>query len=447
MQVVIMGGGQVGEHLARVLSQHGLDVVLIEQDEERARVLEEILDVQVVAGSGVSVQLLRQYEIANADLFVSATGNDEANLVGASLAKKLGAQKTIARIGSVDYFKDAVELAGAFHVDQILSPQELTASHATEYLRSPGSVSMDVFLDGQVYARTYTLDGGSPLVGRALTNTRGILPEHVLVALVRRDGESIIPRGDDVLRENDVVTFIGKSQKFEKLEKLVTARPSVRGTVTIAGASSVGVFLAQKLLNGGMYNVRILERNSERASEVSDILNREVLVLDATSQDALREANLDASAAFVAATDADDRNILAALIAKEFGVPLRLAVVRQQDLSRITRQLDINHILVPREIFAERVLESIRSRECIFRRVLENDHAEILEFKVRENSAVANAVIHMAGFPRQSLVAAIHSKTKTFIANGQDIIYPGDRVVVLAQRDVVSDVIDLFRER
>ncbi len=447
MRIVIMGGGQVGEQLARVLTQDTLDVVLIEQDEDRARTLEDILDIQVVTGSGVSVQLLRRCGIAETDLFISASGNDEANLVGASLAKKLGAKKAIARIGSVEYFKDAVELAGAFHVDQILSPQELTASYAMEYLKSPGSVSLDVFLDGQVYARTYTIGSDSPLVDKALVDTKGILPEHVLVALIRRESQSIIPGGGDVLRENDVVTFIGKSQKFEKLEKMVSAKAAIKGTVTIAGASSVGVFLAQKLINGGVYNVRLLERNEARAREVSEILNREVLVLDATSQDALAEAHLEASAAFVAATDTDDRNILAALIAREFGVPLRLAVVRQQDLSRITRQLDINHILVPREIFADRVLETIRSKECLFRRVLESDQAEILEFKVKENSAVANTVIHLAGFPRQSLVAAIHNRTKTFIANGQDIIRPGDRVVVLAKREVVPDVIDLFRER
>lgn len=447
MRVLIMGGGQVGEQLARVLTQDTLDVVLIEQNEERARILEDRIDAQIVMGSGISVQLLRQCAIADADLFVSATGNDEANLVAASLAKKLGAKKSIARIGSVDYFRDAVELASAFHVDQILSPQEVTASYALEYLRGHGSVSMEAFLDGQIYARTYAIDADSPLVGKKIGDTRTILPEHVLVGLVRRDGESIIPRGDDVLLENDMVTFIGKAQKFEKLEKLVAIKLPVRGTVTIAGASSVGVFLVQKLINSGTYNVRLLELSSERAREVSELLNQEVLVLDATSQDALSEAHLETSAAFVAATDADDRNILAALIAKEFGVKQRLAVVRQQDLSRITRQLDINHILVPREIFADRILETIRSRECMLRRVLEDERAEILEFKVRENSIVAGTVIRMIPFPRQSLVTAIQSKGKTFIANGDDRILPGDRVAVLARREVVPDVIELFRAR
>ncbi len=442
MNVFIMGAGQVGAHLARVMAEEGHGVTLIESDPRRVEDVDFHLDVRVVAGSGTSSTLLKELEIANADLFVATSGHDEANLVAASLAKKLGAKKTVARVGQYAYFQEALELAASFHVDRILSPQELTARQAITYLEHPGMVMLDNFAGGLIQAFSFHLDEASHLRG-PIAGLK--LPEHTLVGLVRRGAETIIPRGDDSLEPGDQVTFIGKAHKGQVFEELVNKKLDRLHTVTIAGASSVGLFIAQKL---GKYRftVKLVERDRERCEEAARLLERaEVIHSDVTSIDAMKEERLDASSVFISATDKDDRNILSALLAKELGVPHCLAVVRQPDFSVLISRLGVNHALIPRVIFAAHLLEMTRELgNAESRTALEEEQAEILEFIAREGHPATERPLASAGFPRGSLVAAIARKGKVFIAGGADRIEPKDRVIVIAKRSVAADVHRMF---
>jgi len=441
MNVFIMGAGQVGAHLAKVMAEEGHGVTLIESDPRRVEDVDFHLDVRVVAGSGTSSGLLRELDIGSADLFVATSGHDEANLVAASLAKKLGAKKTVARVGQYTYFHEALELAGAFHVDHILSPQELTARQAIAYLEHPGLVMLDDFAGGLIQAFSFHLDEASPLRGPI---ARLKLPEHTLVGLIRRGAETIIPRGDDALEPGDQVTFIGKAHKGQIFEELVKKKLDRLHTVTIAGASSVGLFIAQKL---GRYRftVKLVERDRERCEEAARLLEHtEVIHSDVTSLDAMKEERLDASSVFIAATDKDDRNILAALLAKELGVPHCLAVVRQPDFSVLISRLGVNHALIPRVIFATHLLELTKAQGCQSRTVLEEEQAEILEFIAREGQPATGQPLASAGFPRGSLVAAIARRGKVFIAGGADRIEPKDRVVIIAKKSVAADVVRMF---
>lgn len=442
MNVFIMGAGQVGAHLARVMAEESHGVTLIESDPKRVEDMDFHLDVRVVLGSGTSSALLKSLEIEKADLFVATSGHDEANLVAASLAKKLGAKKTVARVGQYTYFQEALELAASFHVDRILSPQELTARQAITYLEHPGMVMLDNFAGGLIQAFSFHLDEASPLRGPI---ARLKLPEHTLVGLIRRGAETIIPRGDDSLEPGDQVTFIGKAHKGQVFEELVNKKLDRLHTVTIAGASSVGLFIAQKL---GKYRftVKLVERDRERCEEAARLLEHaEVIHSDVTSIDAMKEERLDASSVFISATDKDDRNILSALLAKELGVPHCLAVVRQPDFSVLISRLGVNHALIPRVIFAANLLEMTRELgNAESRTALEEEQAEILEFVAREGHPAIERPLMAAGFPRGSLVAAIARRGKVFIAGGADRIEPKDRVIIIAKRSVAADVHRLF---
>jgi len=441
MNIFIMGAGQVGTHLAHFLTEEGHDITLIELDPDRVKEIDDQLDVRLVTGSGTSSILLRELQIEAADLFVATSGHDEANLVAASLAKKLGAKKTVARINQHAYYQDAMELATAFHVDRILSPQELTARQAVSFLEHPGIVTLDDFAGGLVHAFSFQMDESQWLDAPI---SKLALPEHTLVGLINRGDESLIPRGDDQLRRGDFVTFIGKSHKVQAFEDLLKKKVARPHTVTIAGASSVGLFIAQKL-EKHRFTVILVERDITRCEEASRLLARaEVINADATSMDALKRDRLDTSSVFIAATDKDDRNILAALLAKELGIPHCMAVVRQPDFSVLTSRLGVDHTLIPRVIFGAHILDMTLSQECLARSVLKREQAEILEFVVREGARVSGQMLSSAGFPRGSLMAAIVRKDKVFIPIGKDVIMPRDRVVMIAKKLMVPEVIRMF---
>ncbi len=441
MNIFIMGAGQVGTHLARILTEEGHDVTVVEINPEKVRNLDFALDVRVVEGSGTSSVLLRELGVDRCDLFVSTSGHDEANLVAASLAKKLGARKTVARIGQHSYYDDALELASAFHVDRILSPQELTARQAVSYLEHPGLVTLDDFAGGLVHAFSFQIDE-SPWLDKPISQIQ--LPEHTLIGLIMRGNDTIIPRGDDQIRRGDLVTFVGKSHKilaFEDLLKKKLARPN---TVTIAGASSVGLFIAQKL-EKHRFSVKLVERDIGRCEEASRLLARtEVINSDATSMESLKADGLLNSSVFIAATDKDDRNILAALLGKELGIAHCLAVVRQPDFTVLTGRLGVDHTLIPRAIFSAHILDMTLSPECLARSVLEKEQAEIMEFVVRDGARISGQLLATAGFPRGSLMAAIVRQNKVFIHTGKDSILPRDRVVMIARSAVVQDVLRMF---
>jgi len=174
------------------------------------------------------------------------------------------------------------------------------------------------------------------------------------------------------------------------------------------------------------------------------LLKAEVINADATSMDALKRDRLETSSVFIAATDKDDRNILAALLAKELGTPHCMAVVRQPDFSMLTSRLGVDHTLIPRVIFGSHILDMTLSAECLARSVLHKEQAEIIEFVVRDGARVSGQMLSAAGFPRGSLMAAIVRANKVFIPTGKDVLMPRDRVVMIAKRSTVPDVIRMF---
>ncbi len=441
MNVFIVGAGQIGTHLAQVLAAENHDVTVIESNPERVEEVDFALDVRVVSGSGTSTTLLRELQVDQAGLFVAATGTDEVNLVAAALAKKLGVRRTVARVGSQGYHTEALELASAFRIDHVISAQELTARMAVSYLDHPGFFVMDDFAGGRVHAFSFQIDSG-PLLDTPLSGIS--IPEHTLIGLIRRNQETIIPRGKDVIQKGDVVTFIGKSHKIQIMEDQLKKKLGKNATVTIAGASSLGLFIAQKLEHY-RYNVKLIENNRDRCEAAALILRKaEVIHSDATSLDLLREERIDTSSVFIAATDKDDRNILMALLARELGIPHCLPVVRQPDFAILTSHLGLNQTLTPRVIFSSRILKMTLSPEILSRKTLEEEQAEILEFLVRDDAKVVDRIISEIEWPPGSLVAAIVRKNKVFVAQGPDPVRARDQVVMIAKKNVVQDVIRLF---
>ncbi len=446
MNIFIAGGGRVGFHLARILSSENHDVTVIERDPTRVEHVDNSLDVSTVTGNASSVMLLRDLGVGNADLFVSAAGSDEVNLVAAATAKGLGAKRVVARVDRPVYVESNILYESILGLDYLLSPNALTAVEIAKYIDNPGIVAMEDFGRGLIQMRQVRV-AKTPGQGRKKT-LKNICPPGtgVLVGVVSRNGDITIPHGDATIEQGDLITLIGHRERMAPvLQRFQGTDPKPRN-VFIMGAGSIGLHLAQTLENR-LRSVTLLEINLKRCNDAAALLKRtNVVCQDGTSRLALEEEQIAKADVFVSTTNDDERNIMASVLAKELGAGQTVAVVHQPDFAPLVAKLGIDHAVTPRACIANRILTMVHQERVSSLAVLEEGSVEILEFAVRGAAPVIGKRLKdiQPKFPQGALVAAILRGDTVLVPGGDDEILAGDDVVVIAAADSLDAVQKLF---
>jgi trk system potassium uptake protein TrkA len=442
MRTVIIGAGEVGFNTARILSHEGHDVVLVELDETLVERATEQLDALVVHGNGASPRLLAEAGIDRSDLLVAASSSDEANIIACLAAKAQGVPRTVARIHNPDYYDTrdpfAQEMLG---IDFVIHTEQMAAEEIKDALLVPGAINVDTFADDTIEVAEVVLHEGSPAVGRALKDVR--LPPESLVVGVVRHGEALVPRGNTVLERQDHVLLISGQQRIaEVVGAVVTDTTPVRD-VTIYGGGRIGLRLALALEKAGM-SVRVIERDAERARYVASQLRRGFVLHDeGISRDFLLQERVDKTDAFVAVTGDDRANLLAAMYARQLGARMTIAGVSRGEFAPLADALGVDLTISPRVLAAEAILRFVRRGEVISVALLESG-AEMIELRVPERCRVAGRPLSEAGFPQGAIVGALMRDGEVVIPTGNDVLRPGDDVVVFTVEDTVDEVERLF---
>jgi trk system potassium uptake protein TrkA len=442
MRTVIIGAGEVGFNTARILSHEGHDVVLVELDETLVERATEQLDALVVHGNGASPRLLAEAGIDRSDLLVAASSSDEANIIACLAAKAQGVPRTVARIHNPDYYDTrdpfAQEMLG---IDFVIHTEQMAAEEIKDALLVPGAINVDTFADDTIEVAEVVLHEGSPAVGRALKDVR--LPPESLVVGVVRHGEALVPRGNTVLERQDHVLLISGQQRIaEVVGAVVTDTTPVRD-VTIYGGGRIGLRLALALEKAGM-SVRVIERDAERARYVASQLRRGFVLHDeGISRDFLLQERVDKTDAFVAVTGDDRANLLAAMYARQLGARMTIAGVSRGEFAPLADALGVDLTISPRVLAAEAILRFVRRGEVISVALLESG-AEMIELRVPERCRVAGRPLSEAGFPQGAIVGALMRDGDVVIPTGNDVLRPGDDVVVFTVEDTVDEVERLF---
>jgi trk system potassium uptake protein TrkA len=421
MRTVIIGAGEVGSNTARMLSEEGHDVVLIEQDETLVERASEQLDVLVIHGNGASPRLLAEAGIDKADLLVAASSSDEANIIACLAAKAKGVSRTVARIHNPDYYDPqepfAEEMLG---IDFVIHTEQMAAQEIKEALLVPGAINVETFAEDSIEVAEVILNEGSPAVGRTLRDLR--LPEASLVVGVVRHGEALVPRGDTVLERRDHVLLISGRRHIAEVVKAVTTDTDPVKEVTIYGGGRIGLRLALALEKVGM-SVRVIERDEARARYVASQLRRGFVLHDeGISRDFLLQERVDRSDAFVAVTGDDRANLLAAMYARQLGARMTIS---------------------PRMLAAEAILRFVRRGEIVDVALLESG-AEMIELRVPPQCRVAGHPLSEVGFPEGAIVAALLRDGDVVIPTGREVLKPGDDAVVFTVEDAIEEVERLF---
>lgn len=442
---VVMGAGEVGFHLARTLSQEGHDVVVVELSPEKKERVEE-LDVAAVIGSGAHVPVLQQARVDKADLFMAVSSNDEANLTAAVLAKRLGARRSVVRVGiSEDVTTHRRIYEEVFGADLLLSTQLLATNKILNNILGHNTLAVEYLAQGKVQLRKIHVEEGSMLTKEAL---RGIaMPAGSLVVAYFRGEELFIPDGSYQAEAGDEVLVLSRSEDIKRVESLLSTRPRTLGTVVIGGGGATGRTVAKHLL-GQVDRIRIIERERHRAEEIAEMFpSVEVLHGDATDVALLRAERVAEAQTFIALSGNDERNLLASLIAQELGVRQVVTLVERTETSHLWRRMGLMRIVSPRQIACERINEYIATDYCSNIVSLQRGAAQIVERRLRRASPAAGVTLAEMSPPRGLMVGAVVRGEKVFVPRGGDRLEIGDTVILFVAAEHLSIVNLLFPGR
>ncbi|MEA2102794.1 MAG: Trk system potassium transporter TrkA [Thermodesulfobacteriota bacterium] len=445
MSVLVIGAGDVGFMIAKRLSEEDIDVYVIEKDEAKISRLSQMLDVQVVLGSGSSVESLEKANIAHTEMLIAVTDSDEVNLVASFIASTfIDIPTKIARVRGKDY-ESAKKIFDKEYldIDLIINPEQEATKTIENLLDIPGSQDAILVADGRVRMGGFNVMRDSPLAGRALKDipeiTRGM---RFLIAAIMRQGDLLIPKGKDLILEGDCVYVVMDQGKNEDILAFMGIRKRHTQTVMIYGGSITGEILAQRLEKKGI-KVKLIEHDEARCIELSETLTHTtVLNSDFMNRELLENERVFDMDAFIAVSYDEEANILSSLLAKRMGTPHVISIVNNLDYTSLVNDIGVDAVVNPRMVVVSRILQFIRKGKVYTVTSLSNTDAEVIEVEAMETSDLVQRPIKSMHWPSNAIIAGIvrQGNGRVIVPGGNTTIDPGDRVIIFAKKFAIPTV-------
>lgn len=452
MKVIIVGCGKIGKAILESIVHEKHDVVAIDNDPNVIATVTNTYDVMAVCGNATSRELLAEAEVSNADLFIAVTQSDEVNMLSCFLAKKMGAQYTVARIRESDYNDSSLEfLAKQLDLSMPLNPEYLTAETLFNLLKLPSAVSVDTFAGKRIEILEMKVRENSKL-NLPLAEIRKKSPVNFLACAVKRGNDTVIPNGAFCLQAGDRVVFMVKSSDSHKFLKSIGMVQKHARDVIIMGGSTIAYYLA-KILSSNNYSVKIIEKDEERCREIAEKIPNGTTVIcgDGMNQDLLWEEGIQSTDAFVALTGKDEENILISFYAISQNVPKVIAKVNQPALAVLAEKLGMDSLVSPQKIvadvltrYARALSNSLQSKMETLYSLMDGD-VEASEFIVLPDYCLQNVPLKDLKLKDNLIIAGIIRGKESIIPTGDDVILPGDRVIVVATQQRLYSLTDVLR--
>ncbi|MEZ6005660.1 MAG: Trk system potassium transporter TrkA [Planctomycetota bacterium] len=442
MNIVIVGSGEVGYHLASILSRDGHGVTVVDPDPAKAQRMQESLDVQVVVGDGTRAGVLAEAGATKADLMVAVTDNDHVNMLACVLARQLGARRRILRL------RDTAQLEGYLYFykacvgfDVMLSTHDLAAEEIIGTVRDRHALGVENFAGGRVQLRRLRIEKEGALTGGSLATVK--LPHGVLVVAVQRRDRFFVPSGDDTLELSDQVWVIGSAGDLDAFEALAAKNTSWKRSVVIMGGGGICSAVLAKLRGLPGLSVKVIEKDRGRARALSAASGAGVMVLegDATDLTLLREERIGDCNVFIATTADDEDNMVACQLARSLGAERTVAMVGKAAYRDIYDLLGIDQAISPRILCANSILRFVRSGSPTAIAVVDEGKAEVLELIVHRKETTK---VRDLGMPKGTVIGARVRGDAVKIPTGNTLIKTGDAVIVFTLPEHLSAVQKLF---
>ncbi|MGJ8667513.1 MAG: Trk system potassium transporter TrkA [Patiriisocius sp.] len=448
MKIIIAGAGEVGFHLAKLLSFESQDITLIDTDRESLAYADTHLDIRVVRGDATSIRVLEESNIGDIDLVIAVTSSETTNITVCVLAKQLGAKKTIARISNTEFIERKDEVGFTkFGIDELISPESLAANE------------IELLLNQSAFNDTYEFEGGAlTMIGLSLSRTNAFVDrtikevgamfpklEYAPIAMQRFGTQyTLIPRGDTKFKEGDQVYFITTKEGLNEIYTILGRERKEIKNVMILGGGNIGYKTAKDLCQH-KFRVKLIENTKERALEIADdIPSCLVINGDGRNVDLLIEEDIQEMDAFISVTGNSETNIMSCLVAKSKGVGKAIALVENMDYFQLSHSIGIDTLINKKLLAANNIFRYIRKGEVVAMTKLNNMNAELLEFIVTSTSKVSGKKVKDIDVPRSAIIGGIVRNGEGLIPLGDFVIEINDRVVVCCLPQSINKVEKLF---
>jgi trk system potassium uptake protein TrkA len=442
MRVIVAGAGEVGWFIAGKVSGQGHDVTIIDRDEKRIRQINDELDVRALCGSAGSAHMLLQAGIAETDLLVAVTGSDETNIVCGSLSHELGAKRVVARVDEVIYRK-APEISYRTHfgLDDLVSPEMLTALELASYVRNPGSLAVEHFARGQLEMQQLTVDRGSSYVGKDLVELD--LPEGVKICSIEREGQIIIPSATDQIHHEDLITIVGQTEKVMRAREGFESGHAQTRKIVIMGGAHTAMSLARRLQTRS-FRLTIIERDPNRCQILADALpHATILNGDATSLAFLNEERIGNADVFITTSSSDEANIMGAIQAKNLGVQKVMVVIHRPDYANLMEKIGIDRAVSPRVVMAQEILSLLNQGNESTLTELGEGSVQILQLAVEGQDFVGKKLRDIE-MPENTLILTLQREHNVMVPQADTVFQLDDTVLVICQKQQHKKVVKLI---
>ena len=443
MRIVIAGVGEMGNHLAKMLSGNGHDITVIDSDPKLLAEVSSLADVITVEGDLTTFAVLRKAAVRKCDLFIAVNHIENDNILSAIMAKQLGAKKAIARIDNNEYLEpNNKEMFINMGIDYLFYPEKVAASEVINLLGHSASTEYVDFSGGRLSLVVFRLEPNSELVGKSSSGFGQEELNYRTVA-ISRDGQTLIPKPSDTFMVGDMLYVISRHDTVEEVMAL-SGKSNVRvNNMMILGGSRIGVQIAKELQNS--VNIKLIDYNADKAYRLAENLERTLIINeDGRNTEAMMEEGLANMDAFVAVTGRSETNILTAMLAKRMGVKKVIAEVENLNYINLADSVGVDTIINKKMVTASNIFRFTMSTDVLAIKCLTGSDAEVLEFIVKPNSPATKGTISELGLPEDVIVGGVVRGDKVFIANDSMSINAYDRVVVFALPSAIGKIGDYF---
>ncbi len=446
MNVIVVGAGEVGFHIAQRLSTEGHAVTVIEKSREKEQLIKAKLDALVVRGSGANAEVLERAGVKNAQLFIAVSDQDEVNLVACLLAREHGALRTIARMKSLEYTTEEWEgNARRLGIDLLINPQKALAEEICRFVTYTAASEAAEFAEGRVVFLGYLIGPASPLVGLTLKDLAAIRGLYrMVVTAIARKRRTLVPRGDDVIEVGDIVYFVCVKRDLPAINYLFQFEKRPVESVFVLGGQPVGEALAARLAAQGL-RVKLIDPDREVCAQLAERLeNVPVLHTEGTDVDTLQNEGIEDCDVFIAVTGDDQTNILCSLLAKSHGAKRAIAAVDRHEFVALAPSLGVDACISPRMATASAVLKYVRPSAFASLAAIEHSNSEVFEVVLPPESGLVGRPLREIDTPEGAIIALIVRGEELVLPAGDDRLEPGDHVIVFALPEAITRVERFF---
>lgn len=444
MRIIIAGAGEVGTHLAKLLSREDMDISLIDEQRDNLGDLDANYDLLTKVGNPTSIRDLKDIGVKDVDLFIAVTPDETQNMTACLIANQLGAKKTLARIDNYEYLlpenKQFFEQMGLNHLiyPEVLAANEISESLKTNWLRYHISLCDHALELCVVRVREMAEVVGKPFASGFYAHGR-----YRIVA-IKRGSQTIIPRGQDQVEMGDIIYAVCTRENMDFLREQTGKIHREIRNVIFFGGSRIAQKAVQSLPDG--LNVKILEANKELCYHLSEkISNALIINADGSDMEVLKEEGIQDTDAFVAVTDSSEANIFACLAAKRFGVIKTIADIENIDYITMAEGLDIGTVLNKKTITASYIYQMLLNANVLNVRNLTNADAEIVEFMAMDGSRITRSKVRDLNLPDEANIGGIVRAGEGILVNGDTQVLPNDKVVVFCKSNIIRKLEKYFK--